>query len=635
MKRIAIIGLICILAIATLAVAQEIKNPDTLIYMSYGTLNSMDPAYCYDTDSGGVIFQVYENLFMWPFGVVDGNEKALTQSLATNDLLPMLGTVVPSYENGLVVQLADGKIQYTVPVRQNVAFHEGGTLTASDVEYTFERAMLQDRRGGPLWMFFEAFSGMTMWGVTDLASEVLGRSISRPDVAALTADEQTQVYAAMADWVSVSEDGDSVIFTLDADYPPFLGMLAHGASWGAILDREWVIEQGGWDADPSSWAAWYNPGGGTAADASELYDTTNGTGPYKLVSWDPGVERVYEAFDGYWREQPAMKTVIHRQVQEWTARYLAYENGDADIVAVDPQYVSQVAALDGVQVYLNLPRISMNPAGFFTTDIHMDGNPYVGSGKLAEDGIPSNFFNDIHVRRAFNHAFNAQLFIDESLSTTGGHMSHGPVPDAFEWAYNPDPAVLWNYDPAAAEAEFKLAHNGQLWDTGFTITLTYNEGNDNRRTICEILEYNIESLNPKFHIEILAMPWSNILDEMVTTSMPFYLVGWLMDYPDPHNFAQPFCQAYGGGYADFSGETMVGIYEENFNPLIAAAMQTTNQEERAGYYYKMAELSKEYATNMWFPQSYAYRVVRDYVQNWPFNPAFPDVYFYEIYKAYE
>ena len=78
MKKICALSLVLLFAVAVLGVAQEIKNPDTLIYMSYGTLNSMDPAYVYDTDSGGLIFQVYENLFSWPYGVVDGNEKTLT-----------------------------------------------------------------------------------------------------------------------------------------------------------------------------------------------------------------------------------------------------------------------------------------------------------------------------------------------------------------------------------------------------------------------------------------------------------------------------------------------------------------------------------------------------------------------------
>ncbi len=635
MKKICALSLVLLFAIAVLGVAQEIKNPDTLIYMSYGTLNSMDPAYVYDTDSGGLIFQVYENLFSWPYGVVDGNEKTLTWSLADADLIPMLGTVVPTEANGLKVVLPDGRVQYTIPIRQGVSFHEGGTLTAEDVEYTFERGCLQDRRGGPQWMFFEAFSGITAWGVTGIASEVLGRDIDRAAVLELTADEQAQVYAVIDEWIEVSPDGGSVVFTLGAEYPPFIGMLAHGASWGAILDKEWVIEVGGWDGQADTWAAWYNPGGGTAAEESELYDKANGTGPYVLTLWDPGVERVYEAFDGYWREAPAMTTVIHRQVQEWTDRYLNFENNDADIVTVDPQYVPQVSVLDGVTVHMNLPSISMNPVMFFTTDMDMDGNDFVGSGEFAEDGIASDFFNDLHVRKAFNYAFDRQLFIDESYGDVGGYVTHGPVPQAFEWAYNPDPSILYDVDLEKCEAEFRQAFDGELWDTGFTFTIVYNEGNDSRRAMAEMLEFNIEGLNPKFHIDLLGMPWTNQLDYLLTERMPLFIIGWIMDYPDPHNFAQPFLQSDGGGFASWQGAYMVSIYEQYFDELVGAGMATTDQAERAEIYYELSQLSYEYATHIWLPQVNGYRVCVDYVQGWAFNPAYPDPYFYSIYKAYE
>jgi peptide/nickel transport system substrate-binding protein len=632
-KKTFAISLVLLFAFAVVGVAQEIKNPDTLIHMAYGTLNSMDPAYVYDTDSGGLIFQVYENLFRWPVGVVDGTTRDLNYSLADADLIPMLATIVPTVDNGLVVEFPDGKIQYTVPIRTGTPFHEGGTLTAEDVEYTFERGCLQDRSGGPQWMFIEAFTGLEQWSLHGLASDILGRDVSRDDMLNLTADEQAQVYDVVGKWVEVTPDGVSVTFTLDANYPPFLGMLGHGASWGAILDKEWVIENGGWDGAGDTWAAWYNPGGGSAAEASELYDIANGTGPYKLVVFDPGVERVYERFDGYWRDPAPLGTVIRRSVQEWTDRFLAFENKDADIVSVDPQYVPQVEALDGVIVHKNLPSISMNPVGFFVTDIVMEGNDLVGDGQWGEGGIPSEFFNDRHVRRGFSFCMDYDLFIQDSYGAVGGFKTHGPIPQAFDWAYNPDPDLLYSVDLEAAEQEFMLAHDGRLWDEGFQFTLVYNEGNDSRRSMAEMMEINIESLNPKFHVELLGMPWTNQLDYLVTGKLPFFIIGWIMDYPDPHNFAQPFCHS-GGTFGHYQGHTMVEIFEEHFDPVIDAAMRTTDQTERQALYYQVSELANEYAVDIWLPQVNGYRVVRDYIKGWAFNPAFPDVYYYSIDKTY-
>jgi peptide/nickel transport system substrate-binding protein len=35
-----------------------------------------------------------------------------------------------------------------------------------------------------------------------------------------------------------------------------------------------------------------------------------GAGPYKFVSFNPGVELVLEAFEGYWRKTPAVKRLV-------------------------------------------------------------------------------------------------------------------------------------------------------------------------------------------------------------------------------------------------------------------------------------------------------------------------------------
>ena len=43
-----------------------------------------------------------------------------------------------------------------------------------------------------------------------------------------------------------------------------------------------------------------------------------GAGPYKFVSFKPGVELVFEAFDGYWRKVPSVKRLVMRSLPEET-----------------------------------------------------------------------------------------------------------------------------------------------------------------------------------------------------------------------------------------------------------------------------------------------------------------------------
>lgn len=48
-----------------------------------------------------------------------------------------------------------------------------------------------------------------------------------------------------------------------------------------------------------------------------------GAGPYKFVSFNPGVELVVEAFDGYWRKPPSIKRIVFRSLPDETTRAAA------------------------------------------------------------------------------------------------------------------------------------------------------------------------------------------------------------------------------------------------------------------------------------------------------------------------
>ncbi len=56
-----------------------------------------------------------------------------------------------------------------------------------------------------------------------------------------------------------------------------------------------------------------------------------GAGPYKFVSSKPGIEVVLEAFPGYWRRVPSVKTLVMRSVPDATTRALILKTGEADI----------------------------------------------------------------------------------------------------------------------------------------------------------------------------------------------------------------------------------------------------------------------------------------------------------------
>ena len=56
-----------------------------------------------------------------------------------------------------------------------------------------------------------------------------------------------------------------------------------------------------------------------------------GAGPFKFVSFTPGVELVLEAFDGYWRKPPAIKRIVFKVLPDETTRAAALKRGEVDV----------------------------------------------------------------------------------------------------------------------------------------------------------------------------------------------------------------------------------------------------------------------------------------------------------------
>src|SRR4030095_5164514 len=56
-----------------------------------------------------------------------------------------------------------------------------------------------------------------------------------------------------------------------------------------------------------------------------------GAGPYRVVPFKPGVELTVEAFDGYWRQAPAVKTLVFRVIPDESTRLAALRRGEVDV----------------------------------------------------------------------------------------------------------------------------------------------------------------------------------------------------------------------------------------------------------------------------------------------------------------
>jgi peptide/nickel transport system substrate-binding protein len=57
-----------------------------------------------------------------------------------------------------------------------------------------------------------------------------------------------------------------------------------------------------------------------------------GAGPYRFVSFTPGVELVFEAYEGYWRKTPAVKRLVFRVIPDPSTRLAALKRSEVDLI---------------------------------------------------------------------------------------------------------------------------------------------------------------------------------------------------------------------------------------------------------------------------------------------------------------
>src|SRR5207244_1235891 len=81
-------------------------------------------------------------------------------------------------------------------------------------------------------------------------------------------------------------------------------------------------------ATPATGAAWVVPKKYVEKVGEDGFKKAPvGAGPYRLVSFTPGVELVVEAFDGYWRNTPSVKRLVFKSATDPTTRLVMLKKG--------------------------------------------------------------------------------------------------------------------------------------------------------------------------------------------------------------------------------------------------------------------------------------------------------------------
>jgi ABC-type transport system substrate-binding protein len=522
------------------------------------------------------------------------------------------------------------------------------------------------------------------------------------------------------------EAAGTVTFKLAQPWAPFIPTLA--GTWGAIQSKAWVSANGGWDGNCDSWTPFY---GWTSEEFAEIPLGTSvmGTGPYMFDHWTPAEEIVLKANENYWAKEPlweggpsgapALKTIIIKNIEEFSTRLAMAQAGDADnvqigsledwpildeLVAQEGTYAQYLAGeplteVDATKPFRKITDIlavtSRDDVGFQFKINTEGGNSYIGSGKLDGDGVPATFFSDVHVRRAFSYCFDYDTYLTEVLQ---GEAERAPVlmlpgmsgydENAPQYTYDIEkckaelaastwttctetetavttaeaaakaaadavaafveptepvaegeeaPATLEELQAAqvaadeavvAAKAAADACEPKPLSEVGFRLSAVYNAGNTGRQTVAELLQAGLQEAGTQYVVETVSLPWPTFLQSNRAKKLPVFIIGWISDYYDTHNWTSTFT----AGYYSFRQSFPADVRKE-FSDICTEGVTTTDPAARDQFYKD--EFNTKYhefapAMLLFHTKTRSYQPL--YVQGWYANAMYSGKWYYSLSK---
>ncbi len=372
---------------------------------------------------------------------------------------------------------------WVVTLRKGVKFHDGSPLTADDVVFSFNRALK---------------SGTAF-----------------------------KLYAGMAGTARRIDD-ETVEFVTPAPNP----IMGETIGTIAIMSKKWCEKNN--SLIPQDFK-----------NSENTYPSRNamGTGPFKLVSFEPGVKTLHTKNTEWWGIKEGwfdgnVDTLEYRPLQNPATRMAALQSGEIDFV-LDPS----------VQ---DVPRLRQDKAlrVWEGEDIRV---VFVGFDQdrgelLYSDVKGKNPFKDKRVRRALYQAIDINAIrtqVMRGLSIPTGI----PLPDPKGAGASPSLEKRFPYDPAAAKR--LLAEAGYPNGFGFTMHCP-NDRYVNDEKICVALAGMWARVGVNTKVE--AMPKAQYFPKVYKLDVSAFLQGWGGGSPDAIWMLKPVLHsrtASGGGDSNY------------------------------------------------------------------------------------
>lgn len=305
-------------------------------------------------------------------------------------------------------------------------------------------------------------------------------------------------------------------------------------------------------------------------DTTNLQTAANGTGPFRVDSWNTGQSLTLARYDGYWGDKAGVAQVVLDYIPDRSAAVNAAVAGDLDVaLEVDPELQSQVADTGNFTIETGL-----------TTD----------KGTLAFNNQRAPL-NDQRVREALRAAIDHDALIDTLVT---GQKLGGPIPPldpgyedlTGDLAYNPD------------HARELLAEAGA---ENLTLTLT------------------IPNVYPTSIPTFLVSSFADVGVTLKVESVDFG--AWLTDVYQNHDYDLSFVRhVEARDFGNWADPTYYFGYDNaRVQSLYAQALATTDEQTSADLLAEAARIVSDEDAADWLFLSTPIAAVGTHVANFPQN----------------
>ena len=260
---------------------------------------------------------------------------------------------------------------------------------------------------------------------------------------------------------------------------------------------------------------------------------TNGTGPYKLRSYEADNRTVLVANDAWWGKRGNVDEATYIVITSDATRLAALASNQVDFV-IDPPF-QDVGRLKRDPQYriVETSDLGTQYLGFDQARDTLEGSTVKGR----------NPFKDLRVRQAVAHAIDTDAIIQKVLrgqgTTTGSFISK--LVDGY------DPALdrKLPYDPAKSRALLKEAGYGD----GFGVTMdcvaiTW------RSAACQAIAGMLAQVGIK--VAFVSAPAAQFFPKLTGATSSFFEFGWTPT-TDPWSVLSPTLHTHGPGAGTFNG----------------------------------------------------------------------------------